>query len=146
MVEYQSFNSKNNERSLQISKILIKAADETHAVVSKSEAICRTIRESIATHDKQTMWETLQKYIIQYADFINKISILTGIGIQKVDSGFYERVPIIEIEKQLQVIIGFIYAKEAMYSVFNKTYKQCVKKLLKQSNLFDNKELNHLFI
>ena len=146
MEEYQSFNVQNNERALEISKILIKAAKETHSVVSKSEAKCRDAIDSIATHDKETMWKTLQKYIIQYADFINSMLIFTGIGVQRVDSGFYERVSAAEIEKQLRTIIGFIYAKEAMESVSREAFKQCVKKFLKQSKLFDDKELNRLFM
>lgn len=146
MDEYQSFNVQNDERALEISKILIKAAKETHAVVSKSEAKCRDAFDSIATHDKETMWKTLQKYIIQYADFINSMSIFTGIVVQRVDSGFYGRVSAAEIEKQLRNIIGFIYAKEAMESVSREAFKQCAKKLLKQSKLFDDKELNRLFM
>ncbi len=146
MDEYQSFNVQNNERALEISKILIEAAKETHAVVLKSEAKCRDALDSIATHDKETMWKTLQKYIIQYADFINSISIFTGIGVQRVDSGFYERVSAAEVEKQLRNIIGFIYAKEAMESVSREAFKQCAKKLLKQSKHFDYKEWNCLFM
>lgn len=139
MGEYQSFNVQNDERALEISKILIEAAKETHAVVSKSEAKCRDAFDSIATHDKETMWKTLQKYIIQYADFINSMSIFTGIVVQRVDSGFYGRVSAAEIEKQLRTIIGFIYAKEAMESVSREAFKQCAKKLLKKSKLFDDK-------
>ena len=53
--EFQSLNAQSNERSLEIAKILIKAAKETHAVISRSEARCTAARSSMATHDKHTI-------------------------------------------------------------------------------------------
>ena len=144
--EFQSLNAQSNERSLEIAKILIKAAKETHAVISRSEARCTAARSSMATHDKETMWRALQEYIGYYAGFINSMTSLTGIGLQQVNREFYNRVTAIDIENQPQIIIGFVYAKEALDSVFKETYKQCVKKLLKQSKLFDDNELKRLLI
>ena len=144
--EFQSLNAQSNERSLEIAKILIKAAKETHAVISRSEARCTAARSSMATHDKETMWRALQEYIGYYAGFINSMTALTGIGLQRVNREFYGRVTAVDIEHQLQIMIGFVYAKEALDSVFKETYKQCVKKLLKQSKLFDDNELRRLLI
>ena len=146
MDEFQSLNAQSNERSLEIAKILIKAAKETHAVISRSEARCTAARNSIATHDKETMWRTLQEYIGYYASFINSMTALTGIGLLRVNREFYDRVTAVDIENQLQIIIGFVYAKEALDSVLKETYKQRVEKLLKQSKLFDDNELKRLFI
>ena len=146
MDEFQSLNAQNNKRSLEIAEILIKAAKETHAVIVKSEAQCTVIKSSILTHDKETMWRTLQEYIGHYAGFISNMSTLTGIGIQQVNREFYEHVTVADIENQLQVIIGFIYAKEAVNGVFKETYRQCVKKLLKRSKLFEDNELKRLLV
>ena len=92
------------------------------------------------------MWRTLQEYIGYYAGFINSMTMLTGIGLQRVNREFYDRVTAVDIEHQLQIIIGFVYAKEALDSVCRETYKQCVKKLLRQSKLFDDNELKRLLI
>lgn len=146
MEEFQSLNAQNDERSLEISRIFVKAANETHAVITKSEAKCSAARRSILTHDKGIMWQTLQEYIRDYADFINSMSVWTGIGLRLVDKAFYEQLSPNDVENQLQIMIGFIYAKEAMDSVLKETYKQCLKKLLKQSGLFDDHELKRLLI
>lgn len=42
MGEYQSFNVQNDERALEISKILIEAAKETHA-------LSQSLRQSAVT-------------------------------------------------------------------------------------------------
>ncbi len=144
--EFQSLNAKNNERALEVAKILVKAAKETYAVITKSEALSKSACESIATHNKEVMWNTLQDYISRYADFINSVSSFTGIGLQKVNRDFYERITASDVENQLQIIIGFVYAKEAIDSVVKETFKQCVKKHLKQSKLFTDSELKHLLI
>ena len=139
--EFQSLNAQNDERTLEISKILVKAAKETHAVITKSEAKCSAARRSIATRDKDAMWQTLQEYIRDYADFINSMSAWTGIVLHKVDKAMYDQLSPNDVENQLQIMIGFVYAKEAMDSVFQEPFKQCVEKFLKQSKLFDNSEL-----
>lgn len=144
--EFQSLNAKNNEKSLEVAKILVKAAKETHAVITKSDALSKSARESISTHNKEVMWKTLQDYISRYADFINSSSELTGIVLYKVDREFYEQLTSNDVENQLQLMIGFVYAKVALDSVVKKTYEQCVKKLLKQSGMFSDSELRQLFI
>lgn len=144
--EFQTLNAQNNERALEIAKILVKAAKETHAVITKSEAKSKKARDSIVTHDKDILWRTLQEYIGQYADFISKTSSFTGIVLYKVNRDFYNQITAADIENQFQIIIGFIYAKEAFDSVVKETYKQCVEKHLKKSGLFSKNELKHLFI
>ena len=146
MDEFQALNAQNNERAKEIAKILVKAAKETHAVMTRSEGKCKKARESIDTHDKDTMWSTLQEYINQYADFINNMSTLTGVGLYRVNRDFYERITATDVENQIHIIIGFVHAKEAYDSVMKETYKQCVKKLLKRSGLFTDDELKRLFI
>ena len=51
-----------------------------------------------------------------------------------------------DIKNQLQIVIGFVHAKEAFDSAAKETYKQCVEKLLKKSGMFSDKELKHMFV
>ena len=139
-----SLSAQSNERAQKIAEIIIKAAKETHAVVSRSEALSQQARNSIATHDKAAMWLTLQQYIARYADFIKSISAFTGVVLYRVDRAFYETVTATDIETQLQIMIGFIYAKEACNSAAKEAFRQCLKKLLKRSGLFTDKELRLL--
>lgn len=144
--EFQTLNAQNNEQALEIAKILIKAAKETHAVLTRSEAKCKKARDAMATHDKDTMWCALQEYIGQYADFIRDTSAFTGVALCKVNRNIYNQLTAVDIEKQLQIVIGFVHAKEAFDSVIEETYKQCVKKLLKKSGFFADNELKDFFI
>ena len=142
--EFQTLKAQSNERALEIAKILIKAAKETHAVVVKSEAKSKKARESINTHDKDIMWNTLQEYIGQYADFIKETSFLTGVGLYKMDQQTYDKITAVDVGNQLHIMIGFVYAKQAVDSAVKEAYKQCVEKLLKSSGLFSGSELRHL--
>ena len=114
--EFRALNAQNNERALEISKILIKAARKTYAILRISEAKCKKARDGIATHDKDTMWCILQEYMGQYAEFISSTSALTGITLCKVNQNFYNEITTEDIENQLQIIIGFVHAKEAVDS------------------------------
>lgn len=143
--EYQALSAQNSGRAKEIARIFIKAAKETHAVVIKAEAKSRKAMEGIASQNKQIMWRTLQDYIREYADFIGQTSVVTGIGLYKVDHAFYDHTTTTDIEGQLQLAIGFVYAKEALTSTVKENYKQCVEKHLKRLGLFSDNELKYMF-
>lgn len=144
--DFQTFNSQNNDKSIEMAKLLVKAARETHTMLVSADAKSKKAQDGIATQDKATMWSVLQEYISQYAAFIKDTEIFTGIGLYKVDQEFYEQVTVHDIEVQLQMAIGFVYAKEAFESARKEVYKQCLKKLLKKSGLFSETELKRLWI
>ena len=144
--EFQTINAQNTERTLKIAKTFKDAAEKTYAVVARSEVKCRKVRNAIQTQNKDMMWHVLQEYIREYADFIMRSSELTGITLCKVDQEFYKQITTNDVENQLETVIGFVYAKEALSSVMKETYKKCVEKLLKERGLFTKKELSRLFV
>ena len=143
---FQTFNPQNNDKSIEMAKLLVKAARETRTMLVTADAKSKKARDGIATQDKATMWGVLQEYISQYAAFIKDAEIFTGIGLYKVGQEFYEQVTVHDIEVQLQMAIGFVYAKEAFESARKEVYKQCLKKLIKNSGLLSDAELKQLWI
>lgn len=59
---------------------------------------------------------------------------------------FYNQVTVLEIEQQLKMMIGVVYDYEAKHCVHNEMIKQCMKKLLKMSGVFTDKEIERLLL
>ena len=87
------------------------------------------------------MWNTLQEYLREYSNFINNTALITGLCVYSVEREFYDQITVEDIEKQLRIIVGYIYAREAVNSAAKATFKDCLKKLLKKSGLFTDAEL-----
>ena len=94
--------------------------------------------------DKYAMWKILQEYYAEYRNFINSLSGFTGYTIYDVENNFVEKITDEDIRRQLKLLIGFIYAKEAVNTAAKQTYKECVKKILKKTKMFTDKELDRL--
>lgn len=115
----------------------------THQVTEKSKIKSRKAREAIETKDKEFMWNTLQEYLHDYKEFINTTNIMR---ICSVGMNFYNQITVTEIERQLKMMIGVIYDYEAKHCLHNETIKQCLKKLLKASGVFTDKEIEILLL
>ncbi len=144
--DFNTFVFRNNGRTLEISKLLIKAAQETRTMISRSAKKSERACEAMKMADKEVMWGVLQEYIAQYSTFVSQMKCFTGIGIVLVDRETYEQITVDDIRDQLQISIGVVYAHEAFLSIRKETYKQCLKKLLKNSGLFSDSELKLLDI
>jgi len=128
------------EKSLKAAELAKKAAEMTHTVYTANQKSQKAL-SAIKSHDKVVMWNALQEYLREYANFINSTSLITGLGLYKVDHTFYEQVIVEDIEKQLRIIIGYIYAREAANSAAKATFKACLKSLMKKSGKFTDAEL-----
>lgn len=122
----------------------IQEAAKRIRFIQKAEVKCKEIRSVLQTDDKEALWKVLQKYLRLYMEFINSLKDLTGVYIYPVDESFYISVSIEDIGNQLRMLIGFIYAKEALHSTVNTAFKQCLKNCLKESNCFSKQELKRL--
>lgn len=128
------------EKSLKVAEFAKKAAEMTHTVYTANQKSQKALG-AIKIHDKVVMWNTLQEYLREYSNFINSTSLITGLGLYKVDHTFYEQVTVEDIEKQLRIIIGYVYAREAANSAAKATFKSCLKSLMKKSGKFTDAEL-----
>ena len=139
----QKINSTDQENAAKLFEYVKKAAEMTHTVIMAAQksqkAVC-----AIQSGGKNTKWMVLQKYLKEYGAFINKTTFITGIHVYPVDKEFYDTVGSSEINQQLQIIIGIVYLKDAINSVGKESFKECLKKLLKQSGLLTEAQLNLL--
>lgn len=142
MDKYENrLNYNDEEKTEEFFKCVIKAVKRTREVVAKAEYRCRKIDDVLLIKNKGEMWNVLQEYIKKYPEIFEK---KYGVVICKVDSDFYNRVSEQDIIKQLNIIKGIIYLREAQMCAAKETIRTCLKKSLDQSGMFDNKEIARL--
>lgn len=140
---YQNLQYTDDEKVMEYIKAIIKAVDLTHQVAAKAQMKSKKAREAIESKDKEFMWNTLQEYLHKYKDFINAKGMIC---VCHVEIDFYNQVTMLEIEQQLKILIGVVYDYEAKHCVHNEMIKQCMKKLLKISGVFTDKEIERLLL
>lgn len=133
-------NDQDIKKTEAIADALKRAAERAHTVFSAKAKSERALF-AIKLTDKYSMWEILQEYYGEYKDFINSLSGFTNYTIYSVEKDFVEKISADDIRNQLRILVGFIYAKEAITSAAKQTYKDCVKRILKGTKLFTDKEL-----
>ena len=120
-----------------------KAAEMTHTVIIADKKAAKAI-SAVQTQDKSRKWNVFQEYLQEYGKFINEMTLLTGVCVYPVNAEFYAEVTLQEIDRQLQIMVGIIYLKEAVRVAINKAYEECLKKLLRRSGMFTEAQLNLL--
>ena len=136
----QELQIRYEEKALKVAEFAKKAAEMTHTVYTANQKSQKALG-AIRIHDKVVMWNTLQEYLQEYSNFINRTSLITGLCLYKVDHRFYEQVTVGDIEKQLRIVVGYIYAREAASSAAKSTFKSCLKSLMKKSGEFTDADL-----
>lgn len=135
------FNDNENQKAEIIADALKKAAELVHTA-NRARTKSEQAVSAMKLTDKYAMWSILQEYYAEYKNFINSFSPFTGYTIYDVEKDFVEKITAENIRKQLNILIGFIYAKEVINTAAHQTYKECVKKLLKKTKAFTDKELD----
>ena len=144
MEEYaQNLIYADEEKVLTYCKNIVKAVEKTREVATKSKLISRKAREALETRDKQVMWNVLQEYIHKYSELF---TMANGVQLRRVDADFYASVSEEDVAKQLEIVIGLIYLNEAKRCAAKETIKACLKKLLKQSDIFTDHEIELLLL
>ncbi len=133
----------NEEKLLTLCKNIVKAVEKTREVAAKSKMICRKANDALALKDKQTMWNALQAYIHKYPQLF---TIANGVQLKRVYVDFYENVTEEDVSKQLKIVIGLIYLNEARHCAGKEAVKACFKKLLKQTEMFRDREVEALLL
>ena len=133
----------DEEKVITYCKNIVKAVEKTHEVAAQSKLKSRKIEEALQTKDKQTMWNVLQEYIHKHPELF---TMANGIQLRRVDVDFYKNVLEKDVARQLEIVRGLIYLNEAKHCVAKETIKACFKKLLKQSGVFSEHEIDVLFL
>lgn len=139
----QKINTTDQENTAKLFGYVKKAAEMTHTVIMAAQKSKKAVF-AIQSQDKYTKWTVLQDYLKEYGPFINETTPFTGVHVYPVNKEFYDTIGIPEIDQQLQIIIGIVYLKDAVHSVAKESFKECLKKQLKQSGLLTEAQLNLL--
>lgn len=133
----------DEEKVITYCKNIVKAVEKTRDVAAQSKLKSRKIEEALQVKDKQTMWNVLQEYIHKHPELFTRAN---GVLLGRVDEDFYKNVSDEDVAKQLEIVIGLIYLNEAKHCVAEETIKMCFKKLLKQSGVFSDHEIEVLLL
>ena len=68
-----------------------------------------------------------------------------GVQIQRIDGYAYARLSAADLVQQLHCIIALVYEDTGLKSVSKEAFRECAKRLLKQSKIFTDKELDSMF-
>ena len=139
----QKIDFQAQENATKMIVYVKKAAEMTHTVIMADQKASKAV-SAIQTQDKSRKWAVLQEYLKEYGAFINKTTLLTGVYVYQVNAEFYAEVNLQELDRQLQIMVGIVYLKEAVRAAVSETYKECLKKQLKQSGLLNEAQLNLL--
>lgn len=89
------------------------------------------------------MWNVLQEYIHKH---LGLFTMANGVLLRQVDTEFYKNILEEDIARQLEIVRGLIYLNEAKHCMAKETIKVCFKKLLKQSGVFSENEIEVLLL
>ena len=131
--------SQNNNQALEYVKLIIKAARETHSMHSVAMNKSRDLRKAQQSSDRTEKIRVLQRFIIKYMQFIKSTTQITGLSVYYIS---IDDISKINIDDQLSIMEGIVFLYEALHSATNFTFKMCLKKLMKQSGIFTETQLD----
>ena len=135
----QKIDFQAQENATKMIGYVKKAAEITHTVIMADQKASKAV-SAIQTQDKSRKWTVLQEYLKEYSLFINNTTFLTGVFVYQVNA----EVNLQELDRQLQIMVGIVYLKEAVRAAVSETYKEYLKKLLRESGIFTEAQLNLL--
>ena len=144
MEEQHYVNSNNEEKFNTVTKAIKTAAEMVHCY-NIFQAKIKKIDNILCLEDKEILWQTLQEYLKEYGTFINNTTAITGFYIYQVSIEQYNAMTIADIKLQLEQLKNIVIAKEILHSVYQKSFKECLKKILQGTGLFSKKELDIAF-
>ena len=144
MEEQHYVNSNNEEKFNTVTKAIKTAAEVVHCY-NIFQAKIKKIDNILCLEDKEILWQTLQEYLKEYGTFINNTTAITGFYIYQVSVEQYNAMTIADIKLQLEQLKNIVIAKEILHSVYQKSFKECLKKILQGTGLFSKKELDIAF-
>ena len=141
-LQYIKIQSQYADKVEQFEKCVVKAAKLTHAIADTAEKKCKQARMAIESGNIDVMRNTIQQYISRYGQDWARFR---GVQIQRIDGYTYAQLSAADLVQQLHCIIALVYEDTGLKSVSKEAFRECAKRLLKQSKIFTDKELDSMF-
>ena len=135
---YQQFQQPN-EKTLELVRLIQIAAREIHAYLA-AETECRELRDAQRLCDKDGMWRVMQQHMRKHQQQLQNYGQMIGVTVIPVDQASYDRMTIQDVRNQIDLLIGAIYAIRII-KTSQKTFKECLRKLMKNSGKFTKQEI-----
>ena len=119
-------SGRSQEWYLQLARGVQQAAEVANCVVEGVGEISR-INEAIAIGDKEQMWNLLQQKIAKYKRLICLLSPITKIT---VITFFKEDITVADLRYQLQLITGFVLARNGLCGASKIAFKEDVAQVI----------------
>ena len=132
MEENWQIKIDDEERQLKIVRVEKAAAEVLHCA-ARAKTEVDEIEQALATNEHVRMWETLQKFLARYRQFIIGTSSITNITIIPLPKEMIQIITTEDVSNQLRLVIGFVYAWHAIECVGRIAFEECFNKLLKGS-------------
>ena len=113
--------SQDNNQALEYVKLIIKAARETHSMHSIAMNKTKDLRKAKQSSDRTEKIRVLQRFIIQYIQFIESTTQITGLSVYYIS---IDDISKIDIDGQLSIMEGIVFLKEALNSATNFTFEE----------------------
>jgi hypothetical protein len=126
---------------LRVARIVQRAAEMTHCAFAAKQEV-EEIAHTIASGDREQMWEVLQRYLKEYHDFIIGTSVVTNLTVVPLPLEVAATVTVDFLKSQLCLVKGYVYASHALKSACRIAFRECLHKLLNvlaKSTLGDRK-------
>ena len=130
MEENWQIKIEDEKRQLAIARVEKEASEVLHCAAD-AKAEVDEIEQAWATNEHVRMWETLQKFLAGYWQFINNTSGITKIAVFPLSKGMVKIITTEAVRHQLQLVIGFVYVWHAIECVGRIAFEECFNKLLK---------------
>jgi hypothetical protein len=141
-LQYIKIQSQHVDKLEQLEKCIIKAAKAAHSLADTAEKKCGQAWAALESGNMDVMRNTIQQYISRYGqDWAH----FRGVQIQRIDGYTYAQLPAADLVQQLHCIIALVYEDTGLKSVSKEAFRECAKRLLKQSKTFTDKELDSMF-
>ena len=124
---------EDEKHQLAIARIEKTAAEVLHCA-NEARAEVNEIEQALVANEHVRMWETLQKFLARYWQFINETSMITNIIVIPLPKEMERIITTEAVRHQLQLVIGFVYACHAIKCVGRIAFEECFNKLLKGVN------------
>lgn len=117
---------RSQEWNLELARSVQKVAEVIRCVIEGAEEIS-CINEAIAVGDKEQMWNLLQQKIAKYKRLICLLSPITKIT---VITFFKEDITVADLRYQLQLITGFVLARNGLCGASKIAFKEDVAQVI----------------
>lgn len=118
----------DEKRQLAIVDIARQAAEMANCAL-EAKVDVDEITRALDRDDHVEMWQTLQKFIVRYTDFIIGTSPFTSITVYLLTPEMIRVVTTESIRYQLRLMIGFAYAYHALNGTSSSVFQNHFKRL-----------------